>query len=89
MIEFFDSLGHTPDFYGFRFPSGIPVRLVLGYRTQSLNTNTCGHYCLFFLFHSYPLHQRENRPLASILRPNNTRSNEMLIRLFFAQRCRR
>ena len=49
--EFFDSYGFPPDTYGM---DGYIERDVTRYNNkpfQGLTSDTCGHYCLFYLFH--------------------------------------
>ena len=38
--EFFDSYGHPPEHYGFKF-----------YEIQSSWSEVCGQYCIFYLYH--------------------------------------
>ena len=49
-IYFFDSSGHSPEYYGFHFPKDYDV-ISNTKRWQSIGTEYCGHYCLFFLWH--------------------------------------
>ena len=47
-LEFFDSYGLSPSMYDFKFQ--IPMRM--NHQTlQSLDSNVCGHYCIFYLYH--------------------------------------
>ena len=49
-IEFFDSYGLPPSFYGFSFPSPSHTQLLHNtIRLQSLKTTVCGQYCILFL----------------------------------------
>ena len=44
-LEFFDSYGQSPDFYGFSFTNvkwnNIPL--------QSITSNVCGAYCIYYI----------------------------------------
>ena len=43
-MEFFDSYGHSPQFYNFDHKMLYNTK-----KLQSVYTNVCGHYCLFYL----------------------------------------
>ena len=46
-LEFFDSYGLDPSFYGFNIiPSHINHTTL-----QALGSTVCGHYCIFYLYH--------------------------------------
>ena len=44
-VELYDSLGRAPNKYGIYIPCDT-----LGKRLQAYNSNTCGHYVLYFLY---------------------------------------
>lgn len=48
-VDFFDSLGRPPSFYGMRFNERNAI-LFNDVRVQAPSTKTCALYCLFFLF---------------------------------------
>jgi hypothetical protein len=50
-IEFFDSLGQTPDYYNTNWITIInrnATKLEVNERIQDYNTNTCGLYCIYY-----------------------------------------
>ena len=47
-LEFFDSYGMPPSFYGFRSPCNVEYNQ---YQFQSFSTKVCGEYCIYFLYH--------------------------------------
>ena len=53
--EFFDSLGHSPDFYTTHFVTFLTNNSesykYLKIRLQDFRTETCGHYCIFYCLH--------------------------------------
>ena len=44
-VELYDSLGRSPQDYGITVPCEFVAK-----RLQSYNSNTCGHYVLYFLY---------------------------------------
>ena len=52
-VEFFDSYGFPPVVYGDHFAKALKDKQVTRNRKslQSANSNVCGYYCLFFLYH--------------------------------------
>jgi len=48
-LEYFDSYGVAPEVYGFRPPNGY--LLCCDTQLQHDDSETCGHYCVFFLIH--------------------------------------
>ena len=48
ILEFFDSYGKAPSYYGFRLPSFSKVHN--HYQMQSNTSTVCGEYCVLFLF---------------------------------------
>ena len=47
-IEFMDSFGHVSEYYGWTF--GLPT-LYNTQQLQSHDSDVCGAYCLYFLYH--------------------------------------
>ena len=62
--EFFDSYGFPPNYYTTRFTkflASYPGDTERNVGTlQALNSNVCGYYCMFYLFH-------RGRPLSTVL----------------------
>jgi hypothetical protein len=54
-VEFFDPVGHKPEYYHNRFKHVLLVNgtryLYSGHRVQGLHTLTCGPFCLYFALH--------------------------------------
>ena len=53
-VDYFDSLGHKPDYYGSEFVAFMK-RFAEKYnicytRVQPFNTSLCGHYCIWFAY---------------------------------------
>lgn len=53
-VDFYDSLGKDPSHYGEEFVNLIQKFSTaynkVNYRTQPLNSNLCGYYCLYFAY---------------------------------------
>lgn len=52
-VEFFDSYGNSPEFYGDRFDNFISQFSEVNWNStsfQSPTSNVCGAYCIYFLF---------------------------------------
>lgn len=50
--EFFDSLGHAPNYYSQKLSLFMKNTFIYNTRRlQAYNSNTCGLYCLFFLYY--------------------------------------
>lgn len=47
-VEFFDSYGQRPSAYALQLPPNV---ISNPYDFQSLTTDVCGHYCIYFLYH--------------------------------------
>ena len=45
--EFFDSYGNPPEHYGFKF---YKIETCNKHKLQSLWSNVCGQYCIFYLY---------------------------------------
>ena len=58
--EFFDSYGLHPSLYEFHFTP----RTWNTHSLQQLNSNVCGHYCIYFLYHRI-----RNKTLPEIVAP--------------------
>jgi hypothetical protein len=78
-IYFFDSLGKSSEHYGFNIPYTIDVN---DRQLQSNYTNTCGEFCLYFLYYTFAgicnTHITE-------LFTNNTTKNDAIVQRFAAR----
>ena len=63
-LEFFDSYGLPPAVYGFSLDPRVYNHRTL----QSLNSNVCGQYCIFYLYH-----RSRGKSLSRILNSFSTR----------------
>ena len=66
-VEFFDSYGHPPSTYDIPLPPNV---LSNGYDFQSLTSNVCGHYCIYFL-----CHRAQNRSFQWIIKSLSSCTN--------------
>ena len=61
-LDFFDSSGHSPSYYSFAIHSNTQINFN-PFVIQSLTSDVCGEYCLFFLYF-----RSRNNSLSSISR---------------------
>ena len=79
-LEFFDSLGHSPNYYNFHIPSNVNC-LCLNYPIQSSNSYLCGLFCLYYLFC-----KSKRKPFSCIARlfsSTHLQNNDYLLHTFF------
>jgi hypothetical protein len=79
-VEFFDSLGNTPDYYNINWLKIIAnnaLELEINDRIQNYDTNTCGKYCVFYAL----LRARDwtMEEIVQLFYANDLRKNEEII----------
>ncbi len=83
--EFFDSLGHSPRYYGWRFERALLNEgrgyLFNGLRIQQEGTITCGQFCLYYAFHRCRGESMDK--IVKRFHRHNLRLNEDIVELYF------
>ncbi len=75
--EFFDSAALPPEFYGFT----LPYVNTSTYRIQSLTSNVCGQFCLFYIF--YRSHGYSLSSIISMFSSSDHMWNDSQVRKFY------
>ncbi len=75
-IEFFDSYGFHPSYFGFSLSCTNYNTLTI----QSLDSSVCGEYCLYYLY--MKSQSRSLSQIASLFDPSNTLWNDKQVRKF-------
>lgn len=82
-LEFFDSFGRSPYFYGFDLYNLFDVKKVCwnSVKFQSITSNVCGAYCIFFLYK-----RCRNVSMLSILRRLNVNKRNDFVMYQFVKK---
>ncbi len=80
LLEFFDSLGHSPNFYNFPIESKV-ICTSLHSPIQSSNSNLCALFCLYYLYCKSK--SKSFSCITSLFSSMNLQINDYHLRSFF------